>query len=323
MSWQKKLAQGFKNPEELLQYLELSPESVKLSQEAHQAFKTQVPRGFAAKMKLGDPHDPLLKQVLPISDEMQLNVNYVLDPLQENRPPLPGLLHKYTSRVLLTVTGGCAVNCRYCFRRHFDYQANHIRSKELDNIIQYIEKQPNIQEVILSGGDPLLLKDDLLKDIIHAIETIPSVKILRFHTRTPIVLPERITTEFVDLLKNTRLHCVIVLHSNHPNELDSQLQTHLMPLRMAGVHLLNQSVLLKGVNDDIHALCTLSYRLLDMGVLPYYLHLLDKVQGAAHFDIPEADAIALHQAMREQLPGYLLPRLVREVPSALSKIPVF
>lgn len=326
MTWQKELAQGFKNPYELLRYLDLSPEKVNLSESAHKAFKTLVPRCFAEKIKPGDPHDPLLRQVLPISEEMQEFFDYIPDPLKESADkqhrPLPGLLHKYSSRVLLTVTGGCAVNCRYCFRRHFDYESNRIRKNELANIVDYIQSRPEIHEVILSGGDPLLLNDDLLKDIITAIENIPTVQILRFHTRMPIVLPSRITPEFVALLKNTRLHTICVVHSNHPNELDKALREHLLLLRSSGTHLLNQSVLLKDVNDNVKTLCSLSYRLLDMGILPYYLHMLDKVQGAAHFDIEEKQALALHQGMREQLPGYLLPKLVREVPGELSKMPV-
>ncbi len=327
MSWQKELAQGFNNPQELLDYVGLSPSAVNISEAAHKAFKTHVPRAFAEKIVKGDPNDPLLRQVLPISDEMEKFLDYVPDPLQEGTEkqhrPLPGLLHKYSSRVLLTVTGGCAVNCRYCFRRHFDYSANRIRKEELSNIVEYIQSRPEIREVILSGGDPLLLNDDLLTDIVTAIEKIPSVEILRFHTRMPIVLPSRITAEFVTLLKDTRLHTICVVHSNHPNELDNVLRDNLSSLRAAGTHLLNQSVLLKDVNDKVDTLCDLSYRLLDMGILPYYLHLLDKVQGAAHFDIEEKTAVALHQSMRERLPGYLLPKLVREIPGELSKMPVF
>ncbi len=327
MSWQKELAQGFKNPDELLDYLALSPDVMGLSKAAHQAFPMRVPRSFAAKMIKGKSDDPLLYQVLPISDEILSTPGYLYDPLQEsnqaNHRPLPGLLHKYASRVLLTATGVCAINCRYCFRRHFEYSANRLGNKELAAIIDYIQSDKTIREVILSGGDPLLLNDQLLKNIITQIEAIPSVEILRFHTRVPIVLPQRITPEFISLLKNTRLHTICVVHCNHPNELDEQTRAYLLPLREAGTHLLNQSVLLKNVNDDIDTLCRLSYKLLETGILPYYLHLLDKVQGAAHFDVEEQKAIELHQEMREQLPGYLLPRLVREVPGELSKVPVF
>lgn len=326
MSWQKELAQGFKDPHELLTYLGLEPEALHLSEAAHKAFKTRVPRSFAAKMMHAQPNDPLLRQVLPISDEILNSPGYFNDPLHEgtekNQRPLPGLLHKYSSRVLLTVTGGCAINCRYCFRRHFDYQANRLGDDELSAILNYIQSQKGIKEVILSGGDPLLLNDDLLENIIEQIASISSIEILRIHTRMPIVLPQRITPELVLLLKKTRLHTVCVVHCNHPNELDKTIYNSLLPLRHAGTHLLNQSVLLKGVNDNAETLCKLSYRLLDMGILPYYLHLLDKVQGTAHFDMEEAHALALHQAMREQLPGYLLPRLVREIPGELSKMPV-
>lgn len=322
-SWQTQLASGFKDPYALLSYLGLSPDSVQLSDVAHQAFKTRVPRDFAAKMAYGDPSDPLLMQVLPIADEMREMMGYTQDPLQELAAnPVHGLLHKYTSRVLLTLTGGCAINCRYCFRRHFDYTHNTPGRPGLDAMLTYIAAHPEIKEVILSGGDPLLVADDMLKIIVDRIATIDSVEILRIHTRMPIVLPARVTPALVALLRDTRLKTVCVVHCNHPNELDDTIRVSVDLLRSAGTHVLNQSVLLKGINDTVDILCALSYRLLKTGIMPYYLHLLDKVQGAAHFDRDEQYACRLHESMRKLLPGYLLPRLVKEVPGERSKMPV-
>jgi L-lysine 2,3-aminomutase len=322
-SWQKQLTSGFKTPEELLDYLNIAPDCSDVSQTAHLSFRTRVPRAFANKMKQGDLHDPLLKQVLPIHDEMINITGYVLDPLEENQHnPVEGLLHKYGSRVLLTLTAGCAINCRYCFRRHFDYKKNTPGSSGLSAMLNYIRHNKEIKEVILSGGDPLLLPDDRLEEIIFAISSISSVEILRIHTRMPIVIPERITPELISMLQKTRLQTICVVHANHPNEFDIHLDERLLALRNAGTHVLNQSVLLKGINDHPDILCQLSYRLLQAGVIPYYLHLLDKVQGAAHFDISTEKAIEIHEEMRKKLPGYLLPRLVREVPNELSKMPV-
>lgn len=321
-SWQAQLASGFKNPHELFTFLNLSSEN--FSEKAHQVFKTRVPQVFAEKIKKEDIHDPLLKQVLPVLDEMLEIDGFTKDPLQEIAAnPLHGLLHKYSSRVLLTLTAGCAINCRYCFRRHFDYKSNTPGRSGLPAMLDYIRTHPEIKEVILSGGEPLLLQDDHLEEIIEQIARINTVEILRIHSRMPIVLPARITDELITMLQKTRLETVCVVHCNHPNELDDTIEERMKALRNAGTHVLNQSVLLKGVNDHVETLCQLSYRLLKSGILPYYLHLLDKVQGTAHFDVEEEKALAIHNAMRKKLPGYLLPRLVREVAGEENKIPVY
>lgn len=324
ISWQEELANGFKNPQELLDYLGLDAASVNLSEAAHQAFNTRVPRGFAAKMRAGDINDPLLMQVLPISNEMLDIPGYSKDPLLEigENNPIEGLLHKYPSRVLLTLTRGCAVHCRYCFRRHFDYQNNTPGKSGLPAMLDYIRANPAIKEVILSGGDPLLLPDDSLKIIIEQIAALDSVEILRIHTRMPIVLPSRMTTGLIKILQETRLQTLCVVHCNHPNELDNVIENQMRALAQSGTMVLNQSVLLKGINDDADILCALSYKLLKTGILPYYLHVLDKIAGAAHFDLEEKIACDLHETMRKSLPGYLLPRLVREVPGELSKMSV-
>lgn len=324
ISWQEELANGFKNPQELLHYLDLEATLTHSSETAHKAFNTRVPRGFAAKMQKGDILDPLLMQVLPVSNEMLDVPGYSQDPLREagDNNPIEGLLHKYPSRVLLTLTRGCAVHCRYCFRRHFDYQNNTPGKSGLPAMLDYIRANPAIKEVILSGGDPLLLPDDSLKNIIEQMADIKTVEILRIHTRMPIVLPSRVTSDLIKLLQDTRLQTICVVHCNHPNELDTIIEERMKALAQSGTMILNQSVLLKGINDDADILCALSYKLLQTHILPYYLHVLDKVAGAAHFDLDEKVACDLHETMRKNLPGYLLPRLVREVPGELSKMPV-
>lgn len=324
ISWQEDLANGFKNPQELLHYLGLDAALAYSSDAAHQTFNTRVPRGFAKKMRKGDIHDPLLMQVLPISDEMLDVPGYSEDPLWEagDNNPIEGLLHKYPSRVLLTLTRGCAVHCRYCFRRHFDYQNNTPGKSGLPAMLDYIRANPAIKEVILSGGDPLLLSDDSLKNIIEQMADINTLEILRIHTRMPIVLPSRVTSDLITILQETRLQTICVVHCNHPNELDVIIAERMRALSQSGTMILNQSVLLKGVNDDADVLCALSYKLLKTHILPYYLHILDKVAGAAHFDLDEKIACGLHNTMRKNLPGYLLPCLVREVPGELSKIAI-
>ncbi|WP_242604533.1 EF-P beta-lysylation protein EpmB [Legionella fairfieldensis] len=318
MTWQKILAQGFTSVNELLAFLSL-PSSLG-DPIAEKQFKTRVPRGFAARMQRGNPHDPLLLQVLATVEELQPVTDFVTDPLAETLVnPLPGLIHKYQGRVLLTFTGVCAVNCRYCFRRHFPYQVNNPGRKGWQTIVDYLAKDKSIKEVILSGGDPLLATDGVLRDFIHQLETIPHIQTLRFHTRIPIVLPERINESFLAILATTRLQKVIVLHSNHAQELDHTVQQTCHALRHVGCHLLNQSVLLKSINDNAIILAALSERLFHCGVLPYYLHVLDKVAGAAHFDLPESSALLIHRQLQSKLPGYLVPRLVREEPMKPNK----
>lgn len=318
-SWQKELANAVKNPQQLLQLLDLSPKNVLLSLKARKSFPMLVPLPFVNKMKKGDINDPLLQQVLPITDEELVSDGYSTDPLEEHDSALPGLLHKYQSRVLLILKSGCAVNCRYCFRRHFPYQDNNINKKQLQEIITYIKSHPEVNEVILSGGDPLMSKDDFLQYLINELELLPQLTRLRLHSRLPVVIPSRITDQLCSMFNKSRLKVVFVLHINHSNEIDTIFKNAMNKLNQAGVQLLNQSVLLKGVNDNSQALVALSEALFEAHILPYYLFLLDKVQGAQHFDLPEQRAIQLVQKMSVALPGYLVPRLSREIAGEKSK----
>jgi len=321
-SWQRVLADGFASASALLEFLEL-PEALG-SSAAEQVFKTRVPRGFAACMKKGDPNDPLLRQVLAVPDELAPVTGFVADPLDEaSYNARPGLIHKYAGRVLLTVVGACAVNCRYCFRRHFPYAANNPGRAGWADALAYIQADTSIHEVILSGGDPLLAPDATLQFLIQAVEAIPHVQTLRIHTRLPVVLPERITPELCTLLSASRLQGVVVLHANHAAELSPAVLEACGALRQTGCHVLNQSVLLAGVNDAVATLVALSKRLWACGVLPYYLHVLDKVEGAAHFGVSEGVTKKLFAALPAHLPGYLVPRLVQEVPGAKSKMLVY
>ncbi|KTD07955.1 EF-P beta-lysylation protein EpmB [Legionella jamestowniensis] len=318
MSWQKILAQGFASVNELLEFLSL-PQTAG-SVKAEKIFKTRVPRGFAARMEAGNPKDPLLLQVLAVDEELHEVVGFETDPLAEEAATCQqGLLHKYQGRVLLTLTGVCAVNCRYCFRRHFPYQANNPGSEGWESVLNYIRDNPTIHEVILSGGDPLLATNVVLHRLLSQLEQIPQVKTLRIHSRIPVVLPERIDEGLLERLSASRLHKVIVIHSNHARELNDSVFNACKALREAGCHLLNQSVLLKGVNDNVESLIALSEQLFYCGVLPYYLHLLDKVQGAAHFDLPLENALTLYRQIQKKLPGYLVPRLAREEPGRENK----
>lgn len=322
LSWQKILAEGFKSVNELLEYLSLPLELG--SQQAEQFFKTRVPRGFAARMQPQNPNDPLLLQILAKPDELLVADGYNKDPLiEKDKNILKGLIHKYHGRVLLTLTGVCAVNCRYCFRRHFPYKDNNPGSLGWQNVLDYIRKDSTIEEVIFSGGDPLLASDEILAEIIDQLELIPHVKTLRIHTRIPIVLPERITASFLSILKESRLNKLIVVHANHAQELNDDVAVVAKKLSKAECLLLNQSVLLTGVNDNADVLVALSKRLFELKIMPYYLHVLDKVAGAAHFDMPLQKALSLHQAMQANLPGYLVPRLVKESPGEKSKTLLF
>lgn len=318
-SWQQILARGFRSSAELLSYLGLAVDTAHPMAEL--SFKTRVPIGFADRMKRGDLSDPLLRQVLATEEETLLREGYVEDPLVEQaRNPIPGLIHKYHGRVLLTVTGSCAINCRYCFRRHFPYEANNPGRSGWQPVIDYISAQKEIEEVIFSGGDPLLASDQTLQGLIERLEAVPHLKTLRIHTRIPVVLPERVDESLLDILSKTRFQVVIVLHVNHPQELDDQILQVCSNLKKANCHLLNQSVLLAGVNDQSDILIKLSKKLFQFQVLPYYLHLLDKVSGTGHFDLPLDRAKTIYHQMQNQLPGYLLPRMSCEIPGKRSKI---
>ena len=318
--WQTALGQAITEPAELLELLGLGPEWLPAARNAARVFPLRVPRGFVARMRRGDPADPLLRQVLPLAEECLAVEGFGPDPVGDLAAhKAPGVLHKYHGRVLLTATGACAIHCRYCFRRHFPYAEANASAEHWREALDYVALHPDVREVILSGGDPLTLSDRRLAEFVRTIEDIPHVERLRLHTRLPVVLPERVTQELCAWLSDTRLKTIVVIHANHAQELDES--THLACKRLAdsGATLLNQSVLLRGVNDSVAALTHLSEALFAAGVLPYYLHLLDRVQGAAHFDVNEEVARQLLLGLNSRLPGYLVPRLVREVPGAPGK----
>jgi L-lysine 2,3-aminomutase len=322
-NWQSLLKEVITDPAELLDKLELNSSLLPAAQQAAKLFPLRVPMGFLARMQKGCPDDPLLQQVLPLAAEAISSSDFCYDPLQERAVnPLPGLLHKYHGRVLLTITGACAINCRYCFRRHFPYAENIPGGKAWQDILAYIKAETSINEVILSGGDPLLANDHYLRKCADDLANIAHVNILRVHSRLPIVLPERITDDFLNWFSSTRLQTILVTHSNHANELDSSVERAIEKLRARKIYVLNQAVLLKGINDNVEALINLSQRLFVCGILPYYLHLLDKVQGAAHFAVPKEKTQQLITVLRERLPGYLVPKCVYEQGGALSKLPV-
>lgn len=322
INWQKELAQAFTTPERLLEYLDIDITPWQAGLAARRLFPMRVPRPFADKMQRGNAQDPLLRQVLPLGEEFEQVPGFVTDPLAEHDSALPGLLHKYRSRVLLVVRGGCAVNCRYCFRRHFPYADNSPNKEGWQQALDYIKAHPEINEVILSGGDPLMAKDKQLASLIDKLEQIPHLIRLRIHTRLPVVIPNRLTDSLRQRLSNSRLQAIMVLHINHANEIDNILSNKLAPWRGADITLLNQSVLLSGINDNAATLCALSERLFAVGILPYYLHQLDKVAGAAHFAVSDLHAKALMAELLAELPGFLVPKLVREIGGEHSKTPI-
>ena len=286
-------------------------------------FKLRVPRSFVKRMEKGNPRDPLLLQILPVKEEEIDHPDFSPHALKENSfNPIPGLLHKYHGRVLVMPAVSCAVNCRYCLRREFAYDENNMGRAGWDKIIEYLNQHPEVSEIILSGGDPLVAKDDLLKSFIDKILTISHIKTLRIHTRIPIVMPERITKDFINIMKAVPLRKIMVVHANHPNELDLSIKKTMAKLKRADFTLLNQSALLKNINDNSETLIQLSEKLFDCGILPYYLNVLDKVRGTSHFDVPDETAKELVKKMREKLPGYLVPKLVREVPGEKNKVPL-
>ncbi|AHG20680.1 lysine 2,3-aminomutase [Chania multitudinisentens RB-25] len=321
--WLHQLADVITDPDELLQLLALNthPE-LPQGRDARRLFALRVPRAFAARMQPGDANDPLLLQVLTSSDEFIQTPGFTTDPLDEQRSVVPGLLHKYRNRALLLVKGGCAVNCRYCFRRHFPYQDNQGNKANWQQALEYIRQHPELDEIIFSGGDPLMAKDHELSWLIDELETIPHLKRLRIHTRLPVVIPARITRELCQRLSASRLQVLMVTHINHANEIDQELRTSMAQLRSAGVTLLNQSVLLRGINDHADTLATLSNALFDAGILPYYIHVLDRVQGAAHFMVSDDEARFIMKGLLSKVSGYLVPRLAREIGGEPSKTPL-
>ncbi|MFV8819004.1 EF-P beta-lysylation protein EpmB [Haliea sp. E17] len=314
-SWQSQLRDVVTSGEELLDLLGLEPGQAGLSEAAARGFALKVPRAFIRRMRRGDPDDPLLRQVLASKRELLEMPGFSNDPVGETGAvnARPGLLRKYRGRALLLVSGGCAVNCRYCFRRHFPYADNRVNRLQWRDTLAEVAGDTTISEVILSGGDPLMPGDRQLDDLVSTIAAIPHVRRLRVHTRLPVVIPARVTDELITALSRPNLDTVFVIHANHANEIDAETAEATGRLRSAGFTVLNQSVLLRGVNDSVKALVDLSEALFAAGVLPYYLHLLDRVAGAAHFDVAEVEAVALWKATSAQLPGYLVPKLVREI----------
>ena len=320
--WQCDLAEAFRDVEALCQYLELSPEQLP-ELDRQQAFALRVPRGFAARMQKGNPHDPLLRQVLPLVAENVPQPGFTTDPVGDLAAvKQPGVLHKYDGRVLWVAHGGCAVHCRYCFRRHFPYNEQRMNGEAWQAAVDYLQRDESLHEVIVSGGDPLLLSDRRWGALVEALAAIPHLKRLRIHSRIPVVLPSRVTSTLLERLTTSRLPLVMVLHANHPTELNGEVAQACLAMRGYGITLLNQTVLLREVNDDATVLRALSERLFEIGVLPYYLHQLDPAAGTGHFAVTLEQAQRIMRQLRETLPGYLVPRWVQERAGARYKWPL-
>ena len=321
--WRPQWRDAVRDPRELLALLGLPGLAARISDVAAAQFPLRVPRAFVSRMRAGDPHDPLLRQVLPLDDEDAVVPGFDLDAVGDGAArTAQGVLQKYNGRALLVATGSCAVHCRYCFRRHFDYAADTAAAGNWAGVIARIAADTTIEEVLLSGGDPFSLATPKLVELTDALAAVPHLKRLRIHTRLPVVLPDRVDDALIAWLASLPWPVTIVLHANHANEFDAHVDAALARLRATGAMLLNQAVLLRGVNDSVDALAALSERGHAAGVLPYYLHQLDKVQGAAHFEVDDATALSLHRALAARVSGYLVPRLVRELPGDTGKRPV-
>ncbi|MGZ8152733.1 MAG: EF-P beta-lysylation protein EpmB [Methylovulum sp.] len=319
-NWQQQLAEAFNNIDDLCHYLRLSIDDLPASVAAAKDFALRVPRSFAADMEKGNPHDPLLRQVLPVKDELVIYPGFSNDPVGD----LPaatetGVLHKYHGRALFINTGSCAINCRYCFRRNFPYSDLQLSKQKESAAIEYLQANPDITEVILSGGDPLVLNDARLAQLIDQLNGISHLKRIRIHSRLPVVLPARITDQLLKTLTESPKQIIVVIHCNHANELNERVIAACNTMKKNGVTLFNQSVLLKGVNDRADLLRELSEQLFASGIIPYYLHLLDKANGTGHFEVSETDALKLIEQVQATLPGYLVPKLVKEQAGAASK----
>lgn len=318
--WQRLMAEAITDPAELLAVLELDRELLPAARRAAELFPLRVPQPYWARMQKGQPDDPLLRQVLPLGAECAQTPGFIADPVGDLAASTDnGIIHKYHGRALIITTGACAVHCRYCFRRHFPYASASHRS-QWPAQIEWLQQHTEISEVIFSGGDPLSLNDARLAEMASDLAAIPHLRCLRLHTRLPVALPQRVDEALLAWLSTLPMpRKIMVIHANHAREIDAEVAESLARLSAIGVHLYNQTVLLKGVNDDVQVLSDLSERLVDIGVQPYYLHLLDRVQGAAHFEVSESQAKILLEDLAKRLPGYLMPRLVREVPGAGAK----
>lgn len=318
LGWRQAMKDAVRDGTELCRLLGLPADRASMA--AASDFPLFAPRGFIARMRWGDPHDPLLRQVLPLANETVLPPGFTTDPVDDTGATLAsGLLHKYHGRVLMVTTGACAVHCRYCFRRHFPYAEVPHAFADWEPALAHIEADKTIQEVILSGGDPLTLVDEQLERLVERLAAVPHLRRLRVHTRLPIMIPQRVNDGLIGWLRGTRLTSVVVIHANHAAELDDAVAEALARLIDAGIPLLNQAVLLRGVNDSVDALVELSERLVELRVMPYYLHQLDRVRGAAHFEVPRGQGLQLMDELRARLPGYAVPRYVVEVPGDASK----
>ena len=322
--WRKELARAITDPGELLRRLELDPALLSQARTAAESFPLKVPESFVRRMRKGDPQDPLLRQVLPLGEELLETPGFVPDPVGDTQAlRAPGLIHKYRDRALLSTTPACGVHCRYCFRRHFDYADAGHGPRTWEAAAAYIRQRSEITELILSGGDPLSLSDGRLRQLTDAFRDIAHLKRLRIHSRQPVVLPSRVDAGLLDWLRGLPWPLAIVIHANHAAELDAEVESALAELKSTGALLLNQSVVLRGVNDDVQVLKALSERLYACGVLPYYLNQLDRVAGAVHFQVPDGQVLELHARLRECLPGYLVPRPVRDAAGTFAKSPLF
>lgn len=320
-TWQQELKEAVRDPRELCRLLDLPEEWVPTAEAAARDFPLFAPRPYLARMERGNPRDPVLRQILPLEAELHSPAGYTADPVgDEAARVVPGLLQKYEGRVLLITTPACAVHCRYCFRRHFPYGETPHSMAAWQEALEAIGDDESIHEVILSGGDPLVLVDSLLAQLAERLAAIPHLRRLRIHTRLPIMIPQRIDAALLDWLRGTRLAPIMVIHANHPNELEGPAAAAIGRLVDAGVPVLNQSVLLAGVNDDLDVLTALSERLVDLRAMPYYLHQLDRVAGAAHFEVPPARGLELLAGLRRRLPGYAVPRYVQEMPGEPHKV---
>lgn len=321
--WQALWRDAVRDPRELLALLGLSDAALALSDEAAAQFPLRVPRGFVARMRHGDPNDPLLRQVLPLDEEMRPMPGFSLDAVGDGAAKAGhGVIRKYNGRALLIATGSCAIHCRYCFRRHFPYAEETAAAGGWRDAVAAIGADAGIDEVILSGGDPWSLATPKLEELTEALAQVPQLKRLRIHTRLPVVLPERVDAALQAWLERLPWPVAVVLHANHANEFDAEVEAAMRRLRASGATLLNQAVLLRGVNDSVEALAALSERSYAAGVLPYYLHQLDRVQGSAHFEVADERARALHRQLAARLSGYLVPKLVREVAGDPGKRPL-
>jgi len=316
LSWRQIWRQNYYRWDILADFLELSTENRQLIYE-NPRFPLNLPLRLANKIAKGTLDDPILRQFLPLKEELNTVTGFCGDPIEDaSFKKTSKLLQKYDGRVLLVCTGACVMNCRFCFRQNFDYE---VENNSFAEELEVISADPTISEVILSGGDPLSLADSTLEKLLGALDQIPHIKRIRFHTRFPIGIPERIDDSFLDMLSKIRAQIWFVVHTNHANELDDDVLVHLKKLQKLGIVLLSQTVLLKGVNDNVKTLKDLFEKLSNNGIAPYYLHQLDKVQGAAHFEVSAKDGKQFIQEIAKQLSGYAVPKFVCEIPGEPGK----